>query len=58
MAKKIAPDWMPPEDEEKLLNAKAETGAFRLQTSDTFLGEQITVAQRRQRIIDMKMEVC
>lgn len=57
MASKIPADYIPPEDIDVLSQAKTNTGAYRLQTSESYLGEHISIAERRQRILNIKIAV-
>jgi hypothetical protein len=57
MADKVQPDYVSPEDDEELHKAKAGTGAFKLQNSESYMGEQLSIAERRQRIMEIKMKV-
>ena len=57
LGKKVSPDFITPADAEALKRAKAARGDFQLQSSETYLGELLTLAQRRQRVLDLKQEV-
>lgn len=53
--KKIGKDFIDPGDKERLDHAKSNRGAFNLQVSEKFLGDHSTIAERRQKIINMKL---
>lgn len=55
LKKKIPKEFIDPEDNERLQYAKSNRGDFELQSGDTFLGDHETIAERRQKIINMKL---
>lgn len=55
LKRKIEKDFVDPEDKARLDYAKSNRGDFKLQASESYLGEHETIAQRRQKIINMKL---
>ncbi|CAL8109223.1 unnamed protein product [Orchesella dallaii] len=55
LKRKIKKDFVDPEDKDRLHDAKSHRGDFQLQASETYLGDHATIAERRQKIIDLKL---
>ena len=51
-------DYEAPEDVARIKWAAANMGDYKLKTSEEYLGEKITTAKRRQRVMDLKRWVC
>jgi len=56
-ALRVPDDYEAPEDIAAIKWASAHMGDYKLKTSDEYLGEKITTAKRRQRVLDLKQRV-